>query len=149
MTRVAELRPSHGHAERFDAVLWVNDAARSAWEDLGEAPDGAVLVEQLSEPGALGVRGAGRLVMAKSGGAWRFSATDEKGALAEEARTAACAVCHREAPRDFVFVFPPGPQSNNATPSAAMTASAPTSVAIDAATYDARSAGPADAPSSR
>ncbi len=116
---------------------------------MGEAPDGAALVEELSERSARGGRDAGLLVMNKAAGVWRFNAMDSQGAAADGLHTTTCVACHREAPRDFVFVVPPPGQSVNAATNAAMTASAPKRVATDAATYDARSAGSADLPSSR
>ncbi len=149
MTRVGEVRPSRGHAERFDATLWVNDPARPSWDGSGEAREGAMLLEELSTRGVRGVRDAGLLVMTKESGAWRFVAVDPRGAVADGPRTAACVVCHREAPLDFVFVVASAPQSISANTNTPMIATAPTSVASDAATYDARSAGSAGLPSSR
>ncbi len=149
MTRVGEARPSRGHADRFDATLWLNELARPSWDGSGEAGDGAIFVEELSEAGVRGVNDAGLLVMRKESGAWRFFALDPQGSIADGPRTAACVVCHREAPLDFVFALTSTAQSVSATANRAMIATAPTSVASDAATYDARSAGSAGLPSSR
>lgn len=158
MVRVGERALSRGHAERFDAIVWANELAHAAWDDaVAPMPDGAMLVEEAVDRatpapagGAVerGERAAGLLVMEKSG-LWRFDSVGPDGDVADEARVAPCAACHREAPRDGVFPVGPPAQPKMATSSAAITATAPTSVARAAATYDARSAGAADAPSSR
>lgn len=103
MARVMDRAVSRGHAERFDGVVWANDAARAAWEAKGEMPEGATLVEEAIERTPRGDRAAGLLVMEKRGGAWRFTVVDAGGRVAEDAREATCAACHREAPRDGVF----------------------------------------------
>jgi hypothetical protein len=103
MARVMERALSRGHAERFDGVVWANDAARAAWDANAEMPEGAMLVEEAIEHTTKGDRAAGLLVMEKRGGGWRFTVVDAGGRVVEEAREAACASCHREAPRDGVF----------------------------------------------
>jgi hypothetical protein len=103
MARVSERAVSRGHADRFDAVVWTNDAARAAWDGAVDMPDGAVLVEEAIERTVRGDRAAGLLVMQKHGEAWRFVLVDAGGHVVEWAREAACAACHKEAPRDFVF----------------------------------------------
>jgi hypothetical protein len=103
MARVGERAVSRGHAERFDGIVWANDAARAAWDAGGEMPDGAMLVEEAIERTAKGDQAAGLLVMEKRGGGWRFTVVDAAGRVAEDTREAACAACHREAPRDYVF----------------------------------------------
>jgi Cytochrome P460 len=103
MARVGERGISRGHADRFDAVLWANEAAHGAWDGSGTMPDGAVLVEEAIERTAKGDRAAGLLVMEKHGEAWRFVLVDAAGHVVEWARDAACASCHKDAPHDFVF----------------------------------------------
>ena len=103
MARVSQRALSRGHADRFDAVLWANDAAHAAWDGSGDMSDGAVLVEEAIERTFKGDRAAGLLVMEKHGGAWRFVLVDAGGHVVDWARDAACATCHKEAPRDFVF----------------------------------------------
>jgi hypothetical protein len=146
MARVAPRQVSEGHGEHFDAVVWVNDVARPAWDSGGEMPDSAMLVEEAIERAKNGDRSAGLLMMEKQGGAWRFVAVGPEGDVADDARTARCASCHAQALRDDVFRLD---QKTSATSTAAITATAPTAVASAAATYDARSAGAADAASSR
>jgi hypothetical protein len=157
MTRVVGRQLSRGHAERFDGVVWANDVARATWASARAMPDGAVLVEELFSrdvvPGAVppdasaaGERPAGLLVMRKIAGAWRFTSIGPAGEVVDDdARVAPCVACHRQAPSDFVF----RPQLTSAATSAPMTATAPTAVATSAARYEARSAGPAAAPSRR
>ena len=101
---------------------------------------------------ATAARPVGLLVMEKRAESWRFVAVGPDGEVVSDARVAPCAECHRDAPRDFVFRRPseaPAGQSSSAAANAATTATAPTTVATAAATYDARSAGSAPAPSSR
>lgn len=156
MARVSGRFVSAGHAERFDAVVWANDAARAAWDAAGDMPDGAMLVEEAIErtSGRDGGadRPAGLLVMEKGAGTWRFVAVMPAGEVVSDTRVALCAACHRDAPRDFVFRSrggsSPQPQSSSVPTSAAMTAIAPMAVATMATTYEARSAGSADLPSS-
>jgi hypothetical protein len=155
VTRLSDRFLSLGHAERFDGVVWANEAARASWTgDLradggADFAEGAVFVEEAIDR-ATGDGGvAGLLAMEKRGSAWRFSAVEPDGQVLTDARTTACATCHHEAPHDFVFRTPPATQSSSAAASAAMTATAPTPVATAAATYDARSAGSAAAPSRR
>jgi hypothetical protein len=138
MTKVVARQLSRGHGEKFDAVVWVNDLAKPAWDAGGAMPDGSVLVEEAVERVARG-GAAGLLFMEKKDGAWRFQAVGPDGTVAEEAR---CAACHAQAARDDVFRVD---QSSSAASSAVITAKVPTAVATAAATYDARSAGPADA----
>ena len=103
MARVSERSVSHGHAERFDGVLWTNDVARAVWDGSGDMPDGALLVEEAIERTGKGDRAAGLLVMEKRAGAWRFVVVDAGGHVVEWTRAEACAACHKDAPRDFVF----------------------------------------------
>jgi hypothetical protein len=146
MTRVVARQVSEGHGERFDAIVWANEGARVAWESGGDMPEGAMLVEEAVQRAAKGDRAAGFFTMEKRDGAWRFVAVGVDGDVADDARTARCASCHAQAPRDDVFRVA---QNTTTATTAAITATAPTSVASAAATYDARSAGPADAASSR
>jgi hypothetical protein len=110
MVRATDRFLSRGHAERFDGVVWTNDVARVAWDQAGDMPEGSLLVEEAIERGgreARGDRAAGLLVMEKKPAGWRFVAIDPKGNVVDDAaRTAACAACHRDAPRDWVFRVP-------------------------------------------
>ncbi len=153
LSRISDWFLSEGHGEAFDAVVWANDGAR-AGADAGEGfADGAMLVEETLDRGSLdGGAPLGLLVMEKRAETWRFAAVGPDGEVASSAAVAACAQCHRDAPDDFVFRTPRPVQAGQnikATTSAAMTVTAPTPVATAAATYDARSAGSAPAPSSR
>jgi hypothetical protein len=103
MARVGERGVSHGHADRFDGVVWVNEAAHVGWDGPGEMPDGAMLAEEAIERTDKGDRPAGLLVMEKRAGAWRFVVVDAGGHVVEWSRAESCAACHRDAPRDFVF----------------------------------------------
>jgi hypothetical protein len=148
MVRLGELRVSRGHGERYGAVVWANDVARATWDAaVAPLPDGSVLVEEATDHAA--DRPAGLFVMEKREGTWQFSAVGADGDVADGARTARCAACHRDAPRDFVFPVAPAGQAKSAASSAAITTTAPTAVARTAATYDARIAGSADSPVSR
>ncbi len=139
MNNVLARQRSRGHGERFDAIVWVNDQALAAWDSGGVMPDGAVLVEEAVELASKGDRPQGLLVMEKKDSAWRFRAVGTDGGAVADSR---CAACHDEAPRDDVFRVD---QSRQAAMTDAMTATVPTAVATMAATYDARSAGRADA----
>jgi hypothetical protein len=103
LARLTERAVSRGHAERFDGVVWANDVARAAWDAPGAAPDGAMLVEETIERTAKGDRAAGLLVMEKRAEGWRFVVVDAGGHVVEWTRVEACAACHRDEPRDFVF----------------------------------------------
>jgi hypothetical protein len=108
MAKVADRRPSHGHADRFDAIVWANDAARGAWDGEGDLPDGALLVEEAIERTARGDVAAGVLLMEKKDGAWRYAAAGANGDAIDPSTTAAkCAACHVDAPHDSVFRLPP------------------------------------------
>jgi hypothetical protein len=152
LARVSDRFLSEGHGEGFDAVVWSNEAARAGTDAGGTFADGAMLVEETLDRGAHDGGAAGLLVMEKRAETWRFVAVGADGEVVSGARVALCAECHRDAPGDYVFRTPrpaQAPQSTSAATSAAMTARAPTPVATAAATYDARSAGSAPAPSSR
>ena len=117
MTRVAGKQASHGHADRYDAVVWANDGARSAWDGDGDMPDGSMLVEELSERVRGGEAAAGLFAMQKSGGSWRFFAVSPRGSIAPDANVATCDACHRDAPHDHVFRIPaPAPNDAGAAP---------------------------------
>jgi hypothetical protein len=139
MNNVVPRQRSRGHGERFDAIVWVNDEGLAAWDSGGVMPDGAVLIEEAVELAATGDRPQGLLVMEKKDGAWAFRAVGTDGGAVTDAR---CEKCHAEAPRDDVFRVD---QSRQAAITDAMTPTVPTAVATTAATYDARSAGRADA----
>jgi len=103
MTRLTERAVSRGHAERFDGIVWANEAGRAAWDAPGDVPDGAMLVEETVARTVKGDLPEGLLVMEKRGGTWRFVVVDATGHVVEWAREAACVACHKDAPRDFVF----------------------------------------------
>jgi hypothetical protein len=103
MARVSDRGVSHGHADRFDGVVWANDVARAVWDADADMPDGAMLVEEAIDATAKGDRAAGLLVMEKKAGTWRFVLVDPAGHVVEHNREAACVACHRDAPHDFVF----------------------------------------------
>jgi hypothetical protein len=104
-TKVGERFLSEGHGRRYQAVLWLNAAAKGAWASLpGEMPDGALVVEEAIDVGRAGERPAGLWVMEKEGGAWRFVAVGPDGEAVSDARVAPCADCHRAAPHDDLFV---------------------------------------------
>lgn len=154
MQRVGDRFVSHGHGDAFDAVLWANDEARDALEAGVDARDGAMFVEDAVRASPRGDRSGGELAMEKRRGEWRFFVLEADADAATTAAATSCAGCHRDAPRDFVFRPPPArspprqpAQVHSAASSAAMTATAPTAVAIPAATYDASSAGAAAPPS--
>lgn len=152
LSRVSDRFLSEGHGDDFDAVVWSNEAARAAADAGGGFADGAMFVEEALGRGALDAGASvGLLVMEKRAESWRFVAVGTDGEVVSDARVAPCAECHRDAPHDFVFRTPPAParQNSSTATSAAITATAPTPVATAAATYDARSAGSADAPSRR
>jgi hypothetical protein len=152
-SRLIKLIPrqvSRGHGERFDAVVWANEAAKVAWQVRGDMPEGALLIEELTEPSPQGSGAAGLFVMEKRGGRWRFVAVAPDGESIFDEKTTRCTVCHEQAPRDLVFSVPNAPpQLSTAQSSAATTAIAPSPVLSAAATKDARSAGSADLPSRR
>lgn len=151
LSRVSDRFLSEGHGSGFEAMVWSNEAARAGVDGGGYA-DGAMLVEELVARGASDGGGAeGLLVMEKHAEGWRFAAVGPDGDAVGDARVEPCTTCHREAPRDFVFPTQGAAsrQSSSADASAATTTMAPTTVATPAATYDARSAGSADAPSRR
>jgi hypothetical protein len=107
MAKVADRGPSHGHADRFDAIVWANEAARTAWDGEGDLPDGALLVEEAIERTPKGDAAAGVLLMEKKDGAWRFAAAGANGDAIDPSTAAArCAACHVDAPRDSVFRLP-------------------------------------------
>jgi len=103
MARLSERAVSRGHAERFDGVVWTNDVGRVGWDGPGDMADGAMLVEEAIERTGKGDRAAGLLVMEKRAEGWRFVVVVAGGHVVEWTRVEACAACHRDAPRDFVF----------------------------------------------
>ena len=149
LSRISDRFLSEGHGSEFDAMLWANETARAGGNG-GDFAEGAMLVEELFARGAPDGGGtAGLLVLEKRAEGWRFAAVGPDGDAVNDARVEPCAACHRDAPRDFVFAVPGARYSSSADASTATTTIAPTTVATPAATYDARSAGSADAPSSR
>jgi hypothetical protein len=104
MIKVADRRLSRGHAERFDGIVWANEAAHGAWDGAGDMPDGALLVEEAIEHTAKGDAAAGVLLMEKKDGAWRFASAGPNGDPLDPALAGArCAACHIDAPKDSVF----------------------------------------------
>jgi len=150
MQRVSARFTSQGHGDAFEAEVWANAEGRAALDAELEARDGAVFVEEASHTTARGDPIGGRLVMEKRRGAWRFFVVEADADAAAESAASGCEACHRDAPRDHVFrlaAMRGPPQMHSAANSAAITATAPTAVAIPAATYDASSAGAAASPS--
>jgi hypothetical protein len=146
MARLTDRQVSEGHAERFDAIVWANDAAKGAWDTGSAMPDGAMLVEEAIErPGRTdrADKPAGLFVMKKEGGTWSFVVVGPDGDVVDDARVAPCKACHALAPVDYVFKS----QASSAKTSAARTAIAPIAVATTAASIEAWSAGWADLPS--
>lgn len=107
MSQVSERFLSRGHGERFDATIWANPQALAHPDAGGEAPDGAMFLEEATSRDARGDRPAGMLVMEKRAGTWRFGAVGAKGEIADDAGVGACPTCHREA-KDSVFPWTKG-----------------------------------------
>lgn len=105
MTRVSGRFLSRGHGERFDAIVWANEAAQSAVRSLGPAPNGATWVEEAFVKNVRGDDAEGFLVMQRRDG-WHFAAIDADGTVASDERVASCTACHSEAP-DSVFPLAP------------------------------------------
>jgi hypothetical protein len=106
MVRLTDRQVSEGHAERFDAIVWGNDAAKGAWEAGSAMPDGAMFVEEAIErPGRTdrADKPAGLFVMKKEGGSWSFVVVAPDGDVVDDARVAPCKACHALAPVDYVF----------------------------------------------
>jgi hypothetical protein len=105
MSKMGSRFLSTGHGHRFDAVLWLNEAARGAWGDLpAPLPDGSLLVEEAIDADRRGDRAAGLLVMEKKQSGWRFLAVGPDGEVVPDDNGSRCAACHRDAPADAVFV---------------------------------------------
>lgn len=102
MTKVAGPFLSRGHGERFDAIVWSNEAARPMALGRGEGAEGALLIEQAMVHDLRGEEAAGLLVMQRRNG-WRFVAIDPDGSVVSDERVRACPLCHAEAPHS---VFP-------------------------------------------
>jgi hypothetical protein len=115
MVRVSNPFLSHGHGERYDAILWADppnaDAGADGAAGIGAAAaaglhaDSDTLVEDLTVRDSRGDRWAGLLVMRRQGAWWRFAAVGPDGQLAASDRTKACDTCHRDAPHG-VFPWP-------------------------------------------
>ena len=106
MARLTDRQVSEGHAERFDAIVWANDAAKGAWDAGTAMPDGAVLVEEAIERRSRSDRvdkPAGLFVMKKDGGTWSFIVVGPAGDVVDDARVAPCKACHALAPVDYVY----------------------------------------------
>jgi hypothetical protein len=105
MSKVGARFLSTGHGHRFDAVLWVNEAARAAWADLpAPLPEGSMMVEEVIDVDRRGDRSAGLLVMEKKQAGWRFLAVGPEGDVAGDEGGSRCSSCHHDAPADGVFV---------------------------------------------
>jgi hypothetical protein len=109
LAKISDRFVSQGHASRFDAIVWANEAARTEPAGAGgwALPDGAIFVEEAIARGEADAGTLGLLVMEKRGAAWRFASVGADGKAVEDPRQASCVACHREAPQDFVFR--PGP----------------------------------------
>lgn len=155
LSRVSDRFLSRGHADRFDGVVWASEEAAVAAASGGDFADGARFVEEAFGRDVTDGGAAGLLAMEKRAGVWHFAAVGPDGDVAGDARTGACAACHREAPHDFVFATPapsagipaslpgagaagstrsvaPPAQSSSAAARAASTASAPAPVTTPA-----------------
>jgi hypothetical protein len=104
-TKLGDRFLSDGHAKRYQAVLWLNAAARTAWSALpAPMPEGAVVVEEAIDTERSGDRPAGLWIMQKASGGWKFLAVGPAGDVVSDARVAPCAECHRQAPHEDLFV---------------------------------------------
>jgi hypothetical protein len=104
MTRLGPRFLSHGHGERFDAIVWASAATATATTiATTPLPDGAMLVEEAIERAPSGDRPAGLLVMERRGGAWRYLAVTPEGEAVTGEPVAACATCHRQVSEGEVF----------------------------------------------
>jgi hypothetical protein len=106
LSRVSDRFLSRGHADRFDGVVWASEEAAVAAASGSDFADGARFVEEAFGRDVTDGGAAGLLAMEKRAGVWHFAAVGPDGDVAGDARTGACAACHREAPHDFVFVTP-------------------------------------------
>lgn len=105
---------SQGHAGgRFNGELFGNALAKESWDRAtGEYPVGAVLIMEHAERSAEGPAGPTMLMEKRAKGFdpkfgdWRYSVLDSKGQLQKEGAIETCALCHADAPRDFVFRLP-------------------------------------------
>ena len=115
-TRVRTLEPSEGHAPgRFVSEIYANALAAEALNGEAPFPPGALFVERHGERRGDGGKGPTftmiKVIESKPGGAtgssWRFTAFDsrdrEVGAIGSPGLHA-CAQCHRDAARDYVFL---------------------------------------------
>jgi hypothetical protein len=104
---------SRGHLrDRFDVDVYVNTAAKGAWESgAHEYPVGSVLVKDQFDHAVAG-RAAGVLVMEKreagydpEGGDWRWLVLGLNGGIEREGKIDACIRCHADTVGDHVFAF--------------------------------------------
>jgi hypothetical protein len=104
-TKLGDRFLSDGHAKRYQAVLWLNAAARTAWGALpAPMPEGAVVVEEAIDTERGGDRAAGLWIMQKAADGWKFLAVGPAGEVVSDGRVAPCAECHRQAPHEDLFV---------------------------------------------
>jgi hypothetical protein len=119
MKLVADRFLSRGHAERFDALVWANDAAEKSWGTPSAMAVGALLVEETITRDGGTDRPGGLLVMEKADAGWRYLVVAASGEVTSGGRLAACETCHREAKGS---VFPlareaPAPAAKETPPS--------------------------------
>jgi hypothetical protein len=119
MKLVADRFLSRGHAERFDALVWANDAAQKSWSTPSAMAVGALLVEETITRDGGTDRPGGLLVMEKADAGWRYVVVAPSGEVTSGARLAVCETCHREAKGN---VFPltretPAPAAKETPPS--------------------------------
>jgi Cytochrome P460 len=112
--RIRPLEPSEGHAPgRFVSEVYANAMAADALTNEAPFPPGSLFIERHGERRGDGGKGP-TFTMEKtiettpgSGGGWRFAAFDsrdrEVGASGGPGLHA-CAQCHRDAARDYVFL---------------------------------------------
>lgn len=96
MTQVGGRFLSQGHAQRFDALVWINDAAK-LWDAPAELPVGAMLIEEAIVREGAADRPGGLLVMEKGETGWRFVVVTAEGDVRSGPRLAPCESCHRQA----------------------------------------------------
>jgi hypothetical protein len=111
-TRFATLHArfrSEGHAGKWDATLYGDDAAKTAWEARAALPVGARLVLEHAAPGS----DQGPVFMLErraQGLRWVVLAADKSlvadGDGSDGSSTRACARCHEGAPTGSVYFVP-------------------------------------------
>ena len=118
MTTTHALRTAHPIGP-YAAVLRVGRGA-DGYGARGRSPmpEGAVIVESLSRTGDPTRDTETHYVMRKrepgyfaEGGDWEYAVADAEGTVQARGRLKLCARCHAEAPREFLFEPPRGPDA--------------------------------------